>query len=70
MCPGVIVVVGIGPKDLTKMRLTQDHDVVEALSSDRAYEPFDVSVLPGRAGRSWSIPNPHRSKTASYDIAI
>ena len=50
MCPGVIVVVGIGPKDLTKMRLTQDHDVVEALSSDRAYEPFDVSVGQGERG--------------------
>jgi hypothetical protein len=45
MRPSVIVVVGIGPKDLAKMCLTQDHDVVKALSSDRADEPFDVSVI-------------------------
>jgi hypothetical protein len=56
MGTGAIVIVSVGPEGLAKMRLAQDYDVVEAFASDRADEPFDVSVLLGRAGcvgRSW-----------------
>jgi hypothetical protein len=56
MDAGAIVVVGVGAEDPAKMRLAQDHDMIQAFSPDRADEPFDVSVLPGRAGRSWSVP--------------
>jgi hypothetical protein len=67
---GAIVVVGVGPEDPAKMRLAQDHDMIQAFSPERADEPLDVSVLPGRSRRSWSVPNAHGSKTSHYHIAI
>ena len=44
---GAVVVVGVGTEDLAKMGFAQDQDMVQAFSSDRADEPFSVSVLPG-----------------------
>ena len=52
------------------MGFAQDHDMIQAFSSDRADEPFDVSVLPGRARRGWSVPDAHGSKTSRYGMAI
>jgi hypothetical protein len=66
MGTNTIVIVGIVPEDLAEMGFAQDHDVIEAFSPDRADEPFDVSVLPGRAGRDWSIPNAHRPNSACH----
>jgi hypothetical protein len=45
MAAGAIVIVGICSEDLAKMGFAQDHDVVQAFSSDRADEPFNVSVI-------------------------
>jgi hypothetical protein len=70
MDAGAIVVVGVGAEDPAKMRLAQDHDMIQAFSPDRADEPFDVSVLPGRARRSWSVSDAHGSKTSRYHKAI
>jgi Transposase IS66 family len=44
---GAVVVVGVGTEDLAKMGFAQDQDMVQAFSSDRADEPFGVTVLPG-----------------------
>jgi hypothetical protein len=52
------------------MRFAQDHDMIQAFSPDRADEPFDVSVLPGRAGRSWSIADAHGSHPAGDGGAV
>ena len=60
MSTGAIVIIGVGAEDPAKMRFAQDHDVIQSFSADGADEPFDVSVLPGRAGRGWSIPDAHR----------
>ena len=46
------------------MGLAQDHGMIQAFSPDRADEPFDMSVLPGRAGRSWSVPDAARATNA------
>jgi hypothetical protein len=70
MRPGAIVVVGVGCEDLPKVHFAQDHDMVQAFSPDRADEPFNLSVLPGRARRSWSVPDAHGSKTPRYGMAI
>jgi hypothetical protein len=42
------------------MPIAQDHDMIQAFSPGRADEPFDVSVRPEPAGRSWSVPDAHR----------
>jgi hypothetical protein len=47
MGTGAIVIVGVGFKDPAQMGFAQDQDMVEAFSSDRADEPFNVSILPG-----------------------
>ena len=52
------------------MRFAQDHDMVQALSADRADQPFDVSVLPGRSRCRWSVPDAHGSETSRYGMAI
>jgi hypothetical protein len=47
MGTGAIVIVGVSAENPAKMRLAQDHDVIQAFSADRADEAFDVSVPPG-----------------------
>jgi hypothetical protein len=46
MCADAIEVAGIGAEDSAKMRFAKDQDMIQAFSSDRADEPFDVSILP------------------------
>ena len=45
--PHVIVVGSISLEDPAQMVFAQDHDVIQALSADRADKPFGMSVLPG-----------------------
>jgi hypothetical protein len=40
--PEFIVVVGIRGQYAAQVRFAQNHDMVQALSSDRADEPFEV----------------------------
>src|SRR3979490_2281046 len=52
------------------MGLAHDQDMVQAFSPDRADEPFDVSILPGRARRGWSVADTHRPDPLSDDDAV
>jgi hypothetical protein len=70
MGPGAIVIFSVFPEYPSKMRLAQDHDVIEALASDRADEPLDVSVLPRRTGCGWSIADAPRLDSVSDDGAV
>jgi len=56
----LVVVAGVGFEDATQIRFAEHQDVVEAFAPDRANEPLDLSVLPGRACRSWTIAYTHR----------
>jgi hypothetical protein len=44
-----IVIVSIGFQNPAQMRLTQDHDMIQALAADRSDKPFGKAILPGRA---------------------
>src|SRR5216683_863305 len=68
--PEFVVVVGIRGQDAPQVRFAQDHDMVQALSPDRTDQPFDMTILPRRPRRSWSVPNPHGRKTSHYSMAI
>src|SRR5260370_6711400 len=70
MGTGAIVIVGVGSEDPVQMGLAQDQDMVQAFSPDRADEPFYVSVLPGRAGRSWSVADAHRPDPLPDDDTV
>jgi hypothetical protein len=59
--PDLVVVGGVRFQDATQVRLARYHQVVEAFTTNRADEPFDVSVLPRRARRDWVITDAHRT---------
>jgi hypothetical protein len=47
MCSDSIVVTGVRFQEATQMRLAQDDHMIDALSPDRADQPFDNAILPG-----------------------
>src|SRR5665213_864096 len=51
------------------VRQTHD-DMVDAFPTDRADEPFDIGVLPGRAQRCRSISDAERPKALGHDLPI
>ena len=53
----LVVVNGVPGHDPVKVRLAEHDHTVEALASDRADQPLDMGILPGRARCGWSIPN-------------
>ena len=55
---------------MPKMLLTKYDDMVKAVPSDRADQPFTISILPWRSRRGWTIPNAHRPKSPDDNIAI
>ena len=69
MRPDTVVVAGIGLEHLSQVGLAKDDNVIQAFSSDRADEPFDMSILPGRTRGSWSVPNSHGRETSRYGMA-
>jgi len=65
-----VVIVSVLGQDPAQVRFAQDHDMIKAVSSDRADEPFDMSILPGRSRRRWSVADAHSSQTSHYGMAI
>ena len=70
MRPEIVVIGGVGRKDSVQMGLAEEDDVIEAFSADWADQPLRMPVLPGRTGRSWSVPNSHSSETSRYRMAV
>ena len=56
---GTIVIVGVGAKHAAQMCLPDNDQMIQALSSDRSDQPFDIGVLPWRAWRRRAIPDAH-----------
>ena len=54
-----IVVGGVIRQQMAEVPFPQDHDMVEALASDRADQPFNMTVLPQRAWRDRPVANAH-----------
>ncbi len=52
------------------MGFPEDDQMVEAFPSDRADEPLNVSILPGRLWRRGSVPDAHCSQMADDCIAV
>jgi hypothetical protein len=42
-----VIVGNIGFEDAAQVFLAEDHDVVQALRTDRANQPLRVAILPG-----------------------
>ena len=55
---------------MAQMPLAKDDDMVKTFASDRADQPFTLSVLPGRSRRGRPVTNPHRAKTPCEYLAV
>ena len=70
MRSGTIVVIGVNAKQMPKMPLAKDHDMVKAFPSDRPDQPLTIAILPWRPRRGRSIPNTHSPKAPDEHLAI
>src|SRR5665811_2228415 len=70
MSPRLIIVGGICAQDPAQVRFTEYDHVVQALPADRANEPLNVSVLPGRSERNRPISNAHGAQTLHEDWPV
>jgi len=70
MSSALIVIPLIRAQQIAKMRLAEDNDMVEAITSDRADEPLRISILPWRAWRDRPIPNAHRPHALNEPGAV
>jgi len=52
------------------MLLTEDNDMIQAISPDGTDEPFGVSILPGRPSRNRPIPYAHGSNMPDEGTAV
>ena len=50
--------------------LAKDDDMVKTFPSDRADQPFSMSILPWRLWRGWPVTNSHRMKTPFEYLAV
>ena len=57
-------------QNLAQMPLADDHDVIKAFSSDRADQPFAMSILPRRAWSGRFVANSHSAQTSFGYVAI
>ncbi len=67
---GPFVIVGVGAKHAAQMCLPDNDQMIQALSSDRSDQPFDIGVLPGRAWRRGTIPDSHGSNTSPEYLSV
>jgi hypothetical protein len=49
MCAHLIIILCVRAQDATQVPLTEYHKVVNALTADRANQPFGKTVLPWRS---------------------
>src|SRR5215472_5342192 len=59
VCAHPIVIGSVIRQQMAEVPFPQHHDMVEALTSDRADQPFDMPVLPWRAWRDRPVANAH-----------
>src|ERR1019366_8468009 len=51
MRPRPMIILNVRRQDAAQMTLIENYDVIETLAPDRANDPLDISVLPGRSRR-------------------
>jgi hypothetical protein len=70
MCPRPVVIKRIKGEYSAQMRFVKDQDVIQAIAPERADQPLDIRVLPGRPWRNRPVPNAHRPHASSKDWSI
>ena len=70
MGSGSFVATKIGKRDFPQRGLIEHDNVVRAFSSDRAYQSFHESVLPGRVRRGQNFLNAHPENCLTESISV
>src|SRR5208282_3285664 len=75
MRPDLVVIGSIVLQNPTQLRFVEHDQVIEAFAPNRSDEPFDVAILPWRAGRGRMIadlhcPNAMRVGWAESPVAV
>src|SRR4051794_17726340 len=65
-----IVILRIRTKHMAQVSLAEDDEVIKALASNRADQPFGVAVLPRRSRCCWSVTNTDGTKLAREHLAV
>ena len=55
---------------MAQVPLAEHDDMIKAFPSDRADQPFSMSILPWRSRRSWPVTNAHHAKTSGKYLAV
>jgi hypothetical protein len=55
---------------VAQVSLAEDDDMIKAFPSDRADQPFSMSILPWRSRRGWSVTNAHGAKPPFENRAV
>ncbi len=66
----VVVIAGVSFQKPTKVCLTQDQDVIDALAPDRSDQSFGKAILPRRGCRSRLVPDAHGAQSARHHAAV
>jgi hypothetical protein len=64
------VITHVRQQHMAKMPLAEHNNVVKALPSDRADQPFSICALPRGPRRRRSVANAFRSESADKDLTI
>ena len=67
--PGVVVVIEVARQDASEVGLVEHDDMIQTLAPDRADQPFDVGILPGRPRRGQHFLDPHTASGIPESIS-
>jgi hypothetical protein len=70
MGPGAIIILHVREKHMAQVPVAEHDDMIKAFPSDRADQPFSMSILPWRSRRGWLVTNAHRAKTPGEYLAV
>ncbi len=70
MRPRAIVIVHIRKEYVAQVPLAKDDNMVKTFPPDRANQPFRMTILPWRLGRSGPVANAHGTKPSGENFAI
>jgi len=55
---------------VAQVPLAEDNDMIKTFPSDRANQPFRMSILPWRSWRGWPVTNAHSAKPPGKNFAV
>src|ERR1700687_6151772 len=70
MCPGAVVILHVRKEHVAQVPRAEHDDMIKTFPSDRAYQPFGISILPWRSQCRWPVTNAHRTKTPGEYLAV